>query len=84
MSDTFTKFDHLGSVLAEISYDTVSLQMMRRTDGEVWFYLARVHQSRVSYSGNGDTPSAALAGALEAARLATIAAVEAASGQEAA
>lgn len=85
--DTFTKFDHLGSVLTEIDYNTVGLSMTRHPDGSVWFYSVDLHIDGNCYSGmstDTPTPSDALAKALAKASEAQVARVEAAANRIAA
>ena len=79
MTDTFTKFDQLGAVLAEVSYRSVSLHMSRREDGSLMstVYL-HTDDLGVCVQGIGDTPSEALADGLAKMAAKQVARVEAA------
>lgn len=66
VSTTFTKFDQLGAVLTELSFDHVQLSHTRRQeDGSTWFWSVDLmqHNQLVGY-GLADTPAAALQEAL--------------------
>ena len=64
MTTTFTKFDALGSCLAELRFDCVDFNMTRGDDGSVSHYTIYLHRDGGCRSGSGYTPTDALSMAL--------------------
>lgn len=63
MATTFTKFDQLGAVLAELSFRSVSLHMSRRED-ETVYSTVYLHGDAGCVQGAGESPTQALQDAL--------------------
>lgn len=62
---TFTRFDTLAAVLAELSFDVVTLTFHRYSTGTDGFVVSLHPMCGECYSGHGDTASEALINALD-------------------
>lgn len=75
--DTFTKFDQLGACLAKLSFEAVSISLIRRIPEETDMWVVYLHYGGVAFSGIGDTPTDALSKALASTSQSQLKAVEA-------